>query len=246
MLALQTGDISGEGKDQLIIIGSNEEDDQTVVTKFSFPSATNQTLTQSGKHICTSESDNMTTIEPCFMALIPSPKRSSTCDLLSVSLKQKDKKCYISFHVHERRDHAKDPFYHCGESDDYLDPFYGNPNYFHIKWQRCEWEYTTNAVMQLYSWYGVLAMRVFAPTDAGSNKNWNCVGLVPYMGQTSIGAGLGCAGDWGHGYMTWGNNQDFVDINEWVKAKGTGCWGIEPREENRSNIRGYEVERRPH
>jgi len=41
-------------------------------------------------------------------------------------------------------------------------------------------------------------MRLFVPK---ANNGWKCelVGQQTYMGQTSLGIGLGCEGDWAYG-----------------------------------------------
>ena len=41
--------------------------------------------------------------------------------------------------------------------------------------------------MQLFSWYGVIGCRVFAPTDARDYSTWAVVGEQAHMGQSSLG-----------------------------------------------------------
>ncbi|KAF3931541.1 hypothetical protein ABW19_dt0207749 [Dactylella cylindrospora] len=244
-VSVLVGSTSGSGHPEIVIIGDDGVEDTTLQTYAYSDDMTG--LSAKGKHIC--DDTRGDSIErQYFHSLIPSvtSKSQSTTglDVLTVQLQKKNNKRYIVFNVHQRSKSSTDakPWTSCDPSS-YEDPLASSPNFFHIKWIRCEWQYTTNAVMQIFSWYGVLGVRVFTP-EQGTNKDWTLIGILPYLGQTSIGAGLGVTGDWGNGLMSWGENQDFVDINECVSRQGYRSWAMSEKDTGTPNIRGYEVEKR--
>ena len=76
------------------------------------------------------------------------------------------------------------------------------PGYFSIKWARCAVRVpadakargpndpkvtTTRGVQEIFSYYGVLGMRVFAPLAKNDYSVWQLVVQIPFMGQTSRG-----------------------------------------------------------
>jgi hypothetical protein len=67
-------------------------------------------------------------------------------------------------------------------------------------------------------------MRLFVPK---ANNGWKCelVGQQTYMGQTSLGIGLGCEGDWAYGVgpkrIGWMRILTF-------EADGGDSWGWRP------------------
>jgi hypothetical protein len=67
--------------------------------------------------------------------------------------------------------------------------------------------------------------------------------------QTSIGAGLGCYGDWGHGFVTWAEEKECTDANT-IRPVGkddssSGCRVMVWEDCGRQGVRGRDVERRP-
>ncbi|EKJ76962.1 hypothetical protein FPSE_02837 [Fusarium pseudograminearum CS3096] len=76
------------------------------------------------------------------------------------------------------------------------------------------------------------------------------IGMLQYMGQTSIGTGFGCEGDWGTGILTWGaEKNDFVDFEAFKPdpsgSVGKGTWGMSATDTERPLIKGWDVEARP-
>lgn len=74
--------------------------------------------------------------------------------------------------------------------------------YFSIKWRRCAVKIpkdpkllgpddpkvtTTRGIQEIFSYYGALGMRVFAPVKKGDYSAWQLVTQVPFLGQTSRG-----------------------------------------------------------
>ncbi|KAF0644171.1 hypothetical protein FPSE5266_02837 [Fusarium pseudograminearum] len=76
------------------------------------------------------------------------------------------------------------------------------------------------------------------------------IGMLQYMGQTSIGTGFGCEGDWGSGILTLGaGKNDFVDFEAFKPdpsgSVGKGTWGMSATDTQRPLIKGWDVEARP-
>ncbi|RGP78810.1 phosphatidylcholine-hydrolyzing phospholipase [Fusarium longipes] len=109
---------------------------------------------------------------------------------------------------------------------------------------------TSNAILEVSSFYGVLGIRLFAPVSDKNLADYKEVGMLQYMGQTNIGTGLGCAGDWGDGILTWGAEvNDFVDFESFtLDADGNtakGNWGMSASDTSRPLVKGCDVESRP-
>lgn len=131
-----------------------------------------------------------------------------------------------------------------------------DPHYFHLKWIRCTYSpnhfETRNAFLEVFSYYGNLGMRLFAPKgdDSEDLASYHECGRQSFMGQTSIGVGSGAEGEWGNGIITWGGSQDdFLDLTTWTRAGtgnlGSGNWGIQEKHAFRAPIRGWNVKQRP-
>jgi len=130
-----------------------------------------------------------------------------------------------------------------------------NGQYFHIKFIRASYELKRPgkedvmlpAILEVFSWYGVLGVRLFA---AGI-KGWDYEqrGQQPFLGQTSIMSGLGSMGDWGYGILPWSSSDSFVDVNVFLpKSKDDltkGHWGMVEEDFKRPYIEGWDVGRRP-
>lgn len=236
------GDVLGRGKQDIVVSADGDHGAHSSISTFSF-SDDMKSLEAKGKHQC--DGADTETISPCFTALIPSAKRDSKqLDVLTVRYEREDKKSYLCFHTHTSKPQAveKDPWLGCNGSK-IEDAFSTNANYFHIKWLRCSTANAANAVMEVFSYYGVLGVRVFAPSNK-SNVDWQLTGVLPYLGQTSIGAGLGCYRDWGYGFMPWGEAKDFEDINEWASWRGVGSYAMSEKDVDLTNVRGFEVGKR--
>jgi hypothetical protein len=96
----------------------------------------------------------------------------------------------------------------------------------------------------------VLGIRLFAPIDGKNLANYQEVGMLQYMGQTSIGTGLGCEGDWGNGILPWGAEEnDFADFVAFTPdasgSAGKGTWGMSAADTGRPLVKGWDVEARP-
>ena len=191
-------------------------------------------------------------------ALVPSTSSNTGLDTINISLhKDHEGRYKLLFHTHRRTNNGAggDPYGDCIDSivDDPLASHYSSGAYFSIKWVRCSRAGYKNAIMEIFSWYGVLGARLFAPDPkapkATAHGKYKMIGIHYYMGQNSLGLGLGCEGDWGFGFMTWGPNEDWIDSNAWkLKAdgkNGEGAWGMSPDDLQRPLIAGWDVEHRP-
>lgn len=67
-------------------------------------------------------------------------------------------------------------------------------------------------MLEVFTWYGVLGVRVFAcpRTGEGSSGEWRLHSQFPHLSQTFIVSGLRCSGDWGNGFVTWAEENDWV------------------------------------
>ncbi|MCJ1365189.1 hypothetical protein MMC16_004310 [Acarospora aff. strigata] len=110
---------------------------------------------------------------------------------------------WLKFSTHRRRNDPIGPGVHsthtdCRETqvrDDFASR-YASGAYFNIKWIRCSYHRSKNAVLEIFSWYGILGTRLFAPKNR-NGWEYELVGQQPYMGQTSLGMGLGSERNWG-------------------------------------------------
>ena len=83
-----------------------------------------------------------------------------------------------------------------------VDEFSMSKYFFSIKWTRCAVKIpvdpkakgpnvakvtTTRGLQEVFSYYGVLGIRVFAPITRGDYSKWQLVVQVPFLGQTSRG-----------------------------------------------------------
>ncbi|KAL9047195.1 MAG: hypothetical protein Q9214_000180, partial [Letrouitia sp. 1 TL-2023] len=106
--------------------------------------------------------------------------------------------------------------------------------YFSIKWRRCAVKIpkdpkllgpddlkvtTTRGIQEIFSYYGALGMRVFAPVKKGDYSAWQLVTQVPFLGQTSRGTGKTVGGNWNSAsILSYGAENEFGDINEWNRT----------------------------
>ena len=185
-------------------------------------------------------------------------------NIVQISSIQKSGKNYLNFRT-ILVDPAKDSVVGYRDSvangTEILDEFHGNPNYHSLAWLRARNDIpkqdltTRNAVMHVFSFYGVLGVRVYAPMKynqaAGKSAGeyakygpyvYKLVGQAPYQGTPSLGMGMGCEGVWGYGILPWGDFGDWLDVNVWNQS--SGGWAMSVEDEKRANVRGWDVGRR--
>lgn len=135
------------------------------------------------------------------------------------------------------------------------DDLYDKPGFFSQTWIRVSADYVrtfpattaatkhaTNAVLQVFSLYGVLGCRLFV--EASDNQNgsdWVLAGQIPYMGQASTGTGCGNYGIWNYGLLSWGSGPGFEDVNFWNVKRG---WGLGSVDDAFDLVPGWSVEKR--
>ncbi|KAL3422073.1 hypothetical protein PVAG01_06229 [Phlyctema vagabunda] len=243
------GDVFNSGKHSAVVISSD-----FLKPEFRVFGPSDGVWKCQGKHKCTYK-DQAPLMRPYFSALIPSVGGDSNpgLNIITLALHKEDNQNYLIFKLHRRSDEVQgeesQTWTGCRESERIPDDLAGNPVYFHIKWLRCRMNDNTNAIMEVYSFYGMLSMRVFNARDTKKPWAYMLAGQQPYLGQTSIGMGMGAYGDWGYGILTHGWNEDWVDINDWKPKSATemeeGSWGLSAADGQRECIRGWEVRKRP-
>lgn len=241
----QTGNILNSGGDKALIVldGSAE----LVLNIHSFDTDAKEPIE---KRI--PQTLKLPLIRPYFNALIPTEQLDGTTSgmsLLQVSLHNVSNKPHLVFRLTNLTTFTTQT------SKPVKDTLFSNPNYFHIKWLRCarssSLQYSTsNALLEVFSFYGVLGIRLFAPTDETRVADYEEIGRLQYMAQTSVGVGLGSEGDWGNGILGWGVDEvEFIDLVEWREdgsgVVGKGAWGMRAADIDRPLIGGWEVTRRP-
>lgn len=256
----------GDGVDKIIVLHTPPQTVNNPILIYKLETNPQPGLSLYGTHHCRSKSDltSMTLVRPYITALLPATntvgqtEEQTQINVVSISLyRNSDGKHILVFSTHcyigGERHESTDPWNECHNSQQ-EDPLYDiGDAYRHIKWLRCSVDKSPNGLMEIFSLYGVLGVRVFAPTNNKEGVGlYEWVGQTPYLGQTAIGAGRGSHVDWGHGFQTWGNNEDFIDVNTWIPEVGTeerqgpgtlGAWGMTPGDIGRSLRRGWEVEK---
>ncbi|GKU09667.1 unnamed protein product [Fusarium langsethiae] len=186
------GDLQKTGKDQIIAL-FDTSDNLTISVNDYTPNG----ITESIQKQLPQTLSNFPLIRPFFHALIPSEDRASPSSLsiLQVSLHEYNQKPHFIFRLTDTVSWTTKT------STPVEDRLVSDPHYFHLKWIRCSRKSdfdlnTSNAVLEVFSFYGVLGIRLFAPISEKNLANYQEIGMLQYMGQTSIGTGLGCEGDW--------------------------------------------------
>ena len=256
----QVGDVFGQSRDQVVVIAGTLVD--TSIAAFGHvhsatPAAS--TLELCGTHKCSMTCD-FPLVRPYMTALIASTTSNPGCDILQITLHRKNESRYLVFRTHFRSADGpgadKKTWAKCRETEPYLDSFASSPShqYFHIRWQRCRYrsddgKESYSGVLEIFSWYGILGIRLFGAGKSG--WDYSIIGQQPYLGQTSIGAGLGCTGDWGHGFLTWNDGDEWIDANIFKPRLGgkddltAGRWGMSWDDLERESVRGWEIAKRP-
>ncbi|CAN9354864.1 unnamed protein product [Alternaria alternata] len=246
------GDVMGWGHDQAVVVKPTP-DDRTTVAIYGQQSGSPDIVCV-GLHQC-DPTVSSELVGPLLTALVPSlsssPKPAGQ-DLLQISRRKNGKQQFIAFHTHVASGDQNDPLCNCAvsEVEDAL-ASRSPEHFFSIKWMPVRVLEQARAVLEVFSWYGVLGVRVFAcsHTEDGSVGEWTLHGQFPHLGQTSIGAGLGCYGDWGHGFVTWAEENEWTDANTFRPVEKddlkSGWWGMVWEDCDRQSVRGWDVERRP-
>ncbi|EUC41075.1 hypothetical protein COCMIDRAFT_9151 [Bipolaris oryzae ATCC 44560] len=246
------GDVMGWGHDQVVVVKPTP-DDRTTVATYGQQSGSSDIVCV-GLHQCDTALVSVL-VGPLLTALVPSLPGSPNPaghDLLQISRRKNGKKHVIAFHTHAASGDASDPLCNCvgSEVEDAL-ASRSPEHFFSIKWMPVRVVGQARAVLEVFSWYGVLGVRVFTcpQTGDGGMGEWTLHGQFPHLGQTSIGAGLGCYGDWGHGFVAWAEENEWTDANTFRPVRkddlSLGWWGMVWEDCDRPSVRGWDVERRP-
>lgn len=246
------GDVMGWGYDQAVAVKPTSDEGTTVAIYGQQSGSPDMVCV--GLHQCDTNLDTAI-VSPLLSALVPSlsssPKPTGQ-DLIQISRRKDKKRHYIAFHTHVASGDQSDPLCNCAVSE-VEDPLASRSaeHFFSIKWMPVRVLEQARAVLEVFSWYGVLGVRVFAcsHTEDGSIGEWTLHGQFPHLGQTSIGAGLGCYGDWGHGFVTWAEENEWTDANTFKPVEkddlNLGSWGMVWEDCDRQSVRGWDVESRP-
>ncbi|KAG8670479.1 hypothetical protein FPOAC1_009895 [Fusarium poae] len=240
------GDLQKTGKDQIVALFDSPDNLTTIVYDYTSNGITETTQKRSPQTL-----SSFPLIKPFFSALVPSEDRASpnNISILQVSLHEYNQKPHFIFRLTDTVSWTTKT------STPVEDRLASDPHYFHLKWIRCSRKSdfdlnTSNAILEVFSFYGVLGIRLFAPISEKNLANYQEIGMLQYMGQTSIGTGLGCEGDWGSGILTWGaEKNDFVDFEAFKPdasgSPGKGNWGMSAANIDRPLVKGWDVEARP-
>ncbi|KAF4466240.1 phosphatidylcholine-hydrolyzing phospholipase C [Fusarium albosuccineum] len=254
--SILVGDGLGQGHDQVVVLASN-----TAVAYLNVYGSSNGNEASihhlGGNKFSLKQEDPL--FAPILTAFVPTTTAHRGLDVLQISRHQKGNSASLVFRTYLRGNTQPNkagedvqPYDQVKEVTwkDHLAS--SNPDqYYSIKWMPARYKSDSEAeysgLLEIFSWYGVLGARLF-----GSSKDswaYELVGQLPYLGQTSIGAGLGCYGDWGHGFVTWAEENEWVDINMFRRSDkqntAAGLWGMTWDDVKRPSIRGWEVEKRP-
>ncbi|KAJ5203822.1 uncharacterized protein N7498_004701 [Penicillium cinerascens] len=259
------GDVLGVGSDQVVVISGDYNNPEIQLYSRSMESSAPSAFTLAGRNAFDEGEycdDKM--IRPYLTALVPSGTGKGL-DVLRIALHQrKDGQKYLYFHTHVRSTTSTPgpksviwKQYQPAESTSVRDKLAESPDahYFHIRFIPTRREVMVRgkmaivpAILEVFSWYGVVGVRMFAASTP-NGCDYELDGQQPFLGQTSIGSGLGCAGDWGHGFLPWNNEDRWIDSNVFIPLSGSkeaqGSWGMTLDDRDRELVRGWEVEKRP-
>lgn len=165
-------------------------------------------------------------------------------DVLHVSLHKVSDKYYLKFKTHVNDRSSRNGGTVPGRKDDYFGSCnvdwivddlmskksYESGNYQSLKWLLLPHADASqkNALLEVFSYYGIVGFRYFAAKWDGSKYSYSMVGVQPYNGQTSNTLGRGYYGTWGEGFMAMGTDQRFIDVNYYHMILGSdaqyGYW----------------------
>ncbi|PTD08646.1 Fumarylacetoacetate hydrolase domain-containing protein 2 [Fusarium culmorum] len=185
------GDLRKTGKDEIVALFDSQDNLTISVNEYAANGITETTQKRVPQTL-----SGFPLIRPFFSALVPSEDRASpnSLSILQVSLHEYNKKPHFIFRLTDTVSWTTKT------SSPVEDRLASDPHYFHLKWIRCSRQSdfdlnTSNVVLEIFSFYGVLGIRLFAPTSEKKLENYQEIGMLQYMGQTSIGTRLGCEGD---------------------------------------------------
>lgn len=122
-------------------------------------------------------------------------------------------------------------------------------HFISLRFLRCSVEKpvkTDNAIMQVFSLYGMLGYRVFGPSSA-DRKVYELIAQCPYLGQPALGVGIGSHGELGAGIVPFGMSKHWVDEAYWryqLNAQA-GTWGFGGYPEHIGLVHGWDIEKFP-
>lgn len=251
------------GSDQVVVISGHYNNPEIQLYARSSGASTPGSFTLAGRNAFDKgDYCNNKLIRPYLTALIPS-RTGKGLDVLRIAqYERKDGQKYIYFHTHVRSEPcapgSDSVIWKQTPPSEVYDKLADNNHghYFHVKFIPTQREVmfkgkmtAVPAILEVFSWYGVLGVRMFAPSSPNDFK-YGLEGQQPFLGQTSIGAGLGCSGDWGQGFLPWNSKDRWVDANVFIPSPGSvgaqGSWGMTLGDRDRPHVRGWEVEKRPH
>ncbi|KAL4899416.1 hypothetical protein BDW74DRAFT_163609 [Aspergillus multicolor] len=262
------GDVLGSGSDQVVVVCG--EFTAPVIRLFGHVSLTgahgqdkNSSMTVLGRSKMSSPF-NLKLVRPYITALVPN-QGGSGLNVLQVSQHESNSgNKYMVFHTYVRAASTNSTNGTDAMNEDSIiwetvreaavkDNLASSESgqYFHIKFIQTTYEIKDKTrlpgILEVFSWYGVLGVRLFAAGKAG--WDYELRGQQPYLGQTSIMAGPGCIGDWGSGIIPWGSEDEWVDSCVFLaKSKedlAVGHWGMAKEDKGREMVEGWEVEKRP-
>ncbi|OOQ83079.1 hypothetical protein PEBR_38554 [Penicillium brasilianum] len=244
--SIVVGDLLGTGNDQAIVVH-----DTKAVCKYIIYAFNEGKLAQAEEFDILRE-EKSPVLRPFVTALLPAqPAQKKPPSILQLALHKVDEKPTLVFRVTNRASGSTEWKTTISRVED---PLSTDEHYFHLKWIRCTHQppgfESRNALLEIFSFYGALGIRLFSAENSRKLDEYSEQGRQQYMGQTSLGTGLGAEGDWANGIMTWGSSEnDFMDVTRWtpdVNGKmGEGAWGMREGDAGRVLIRGWQVEKRP-
>ncbi|KAI8243863.1 hypothetical protein K4K55_006983 [Colletotrichum sp. SAR 10_96] len=250
--SILVGDALGQGSDQaVVVISSTDVACVDVYGSQSNKEAPMRSLGSAKLPLSKLKGSNF----PILMAFMPTITAHGGLDILQISRFRDGNSTSLIFHTYLR----------AGQNENYL-PYSeiktkscedklsskSPEHYFNIKWMPVRYKTDNNAsacgLLEIFSWYGVLGARLFGSRNENS-WDYELLGQLPYLGQTSIGAGQGCYGDWGHGFLAWSEENEWVDVNLFKRSDErdttAGSWAMRWDDMERPDVRGWEVEKRP-
>lgn len=253
----------GVGSDQVVLISGDHNNPEMQLYSRSVQGSTPSAFVLAGRSAFDeSECCDDNLIRPYLTALVPSCTGKGL-DVLRIALHQsKNGRKSLYFHTHVRSATStpgpRSVLWKQYQSSELYDKLADSESgqYFHIKFIPTRREVKIKgqmtivpAILEIFSWYGVLGVRLFAASSP-NGCDYELEGQQPFLGQTSIGAGLGCSGDWSHGFLPWNTDGSWVDSHVFIPRPESreirGTWGMTLDDRDREHVRGWEVEKRPY
>jgi hypothetical protein len=185
------GDVRATGADQLVVlIGAR-------VLLYTITALPSGQLAYTPTEIQSSTAAQIPTEDHILTALLPSEGAEAGLDILSISSapsieRARNNGRALEFTVSVRGGP--------GKSNLVEDPLQEDPHYVSISWHRAHYRDFKNAVMQVFSWYGMLGTRLFAPKTDGEG-GYEVVGCCASMGQPASTT-----------ILEWGPTEGWIDF----------------------------------